>query len=441
MLLVVVALAGSLVGSASTAFANGPCPTGQPCVVVHVTGAVNSVQVVTLADIDQGDLSQPAYQTRARADRAPQGEPRPSRALSIRQLLERLPTPVAPGSVSFTESPNRSGGTSYLRGRTHDLDEPGGPQYPFQDGLMPAVYAVGNNDAIGYIRPLRGGSDTNASDFWQTDSTGVLELTVHTTGDVVTPTLHVRPSATEVGRQVAFSATFDQPPSGAASYTWQFGDGGSVTTGGPSTTHAYRVTGTSYASVGVRGEDGSVGQSAPVLVTVGARPPKEQGPPRTGTGSSTKPPALATGPDHSVGTRSGTRPSSTSGDTASSAPDSSSPGSVGGPGAGAATRSTPRTHRTHRQRSRTRPERQQPLVAGQAEGIVEGVVIGGPEVLQSVAAATSPTTASATAPAARQGRRAARFETVAWVGASLMLLGLGALGEVRGTRRGGRRPQ
>jgi PKD repeat protein len=379
---------------------------------VNWTGVANGTQVITIDNIDAwADLTDPPYQTRVVPNTDPQSEPRPGRALSLRHLLGQLNPPIAPGSVTFTAAPDRDGVPSTLT--TNDLADPSDPAFPFQAGLMPAIFIVGNNDAIGYIRPLRGDADTNGDDFWQTNSLGALELTVHTTGKLLTPTVHADRTKTTTGKSDAFTATLDQAPATPITYTWSFGDGRTATAQ-DAASHVFKTSGSYFVVVTVQGADGSIGQSKPVQITVG-KPPKPKPHPSSspGTGTSPHPNNPSTGPNHSSGGRAGTAPATkpATHPAATAHPKTSATASPAPP---RPPRTLPSAHRL-------------PSSAGPApEALVHGVVISDADVVPPFA---SSNVDQATAPAARQSQVRHFSLLFAWALVAPLLLGLGAATE------------
>ena len=307
-LVLLVAVVSAALAPVTEASADVSCPDARPCLVVTWTGTSSGSQVVTLDDLRAwADLSDPAYQTRVIPGTDPQSEPRPGQALSLHHLLGQLTPPIPAAAVTFTEAPHRGSAPSTLS--TADLGDPSDPGYPFPDGLMPAVFIVGADDAIGYIRPLRSSTDTNGDDFWQTDSGGALQLTVHTTGRLVAPTLTAANHHVVPGARDSFTTSFATSPRLPFTYTWTFGDGATDVTRTAGSSHAYTTPGTYLATVTVRGDDGSYGQSPAVQITVGRRPsstPTSTGPPGTGSSRDTarpldRPDARRRPPGRSVG--------------------------------------------------------------------------------------------------------------------------------------------
>jgi hypothetical protein len=413
--LLVLAVIGSALAPAAGVSADSRCPNGQPCVVVNWTGVASGTQVITIDNIDAwADLTDPPYQTRVVPHTDPQSEPRPGRALSLRHLLGQLNPPIAPQSVTFTAAPNRDGVPSTLT--TTDLADPSDPAFPFQAGLMPAIFIVGNNDAIGYIRPLRDDADTNGNDFWQTDSLGVLELTVHTTGKLLTPTVHASQTKITTGKRDAFTASFDQAVATTITYTWSFGDGATAITQDAAASHVFTTSGSYFVVVTVQGADGSIGQAKPLQITVGKAPkPKPRPHPSAspGTGTSPHPNNPSTGPNHSNGGRAGTAP----------APKPAKHSAVAAhPTASATTSPAP----PEPPRSLPSAHRLPSGVSSAREPLVQGVVIGSVDLVTATAASRAD---QATAPAARQSRAGHLSLLLAWALVAPLLLALGAATE------------
>jgi PKD repeat protein len=128
-----------------------------------------------------------------------------------------------------------------------------------------------------------GSSSTTASHVYAEDGTyTVTARATDTTGQqatqvmviVVTPppafpvTLTVNTETPTPGVPVSFTASATANGSSIESYEWQFGDGRSATTSGPTTTHIYSTTGNFVVSVHVTAANGSEGDGqASVRVT------------------------------------------------------------------------------------------------------------------------------------------------------------------------------
>ena len=404
--------------------ASGPsCPSGQPCVVVQVlgdTGSDANPVVVTLADLaNWTDVTDTQYFTRATSGGMATSEPFVAQGVSIRHLLQQLG--VAPSSVTYTSIVGRTSYRSLLSAQTHDFDDPTSPDFPFQDGLLPVLWPIGSDDAIGYLRPLRSDTDVNGPDFLETYSEGELELTVHTSGTVLTPTITAQPRSVRAGSAVAFTAAVEDPDATETlSYTWSFGDG----SGGQDaqTTHRYTTPGTYFAYVEVDGAHGSSGQSASVKITV--LPGPSTSPPRPPTSTPAPGPSHGTGGAHNP--TSG--PVTGNGQHGGGAPQSSTPSES--PARGSATASgSPATSAAHSSG---------PAPAPSPSGSrITGYLIAGFATTPG-AASTAARNTPLTAPAARDGRltRSVSGWLVA-VLAALALLAFGAHAEARRPDRQG----
>lgn len=411
------ALSGS--GGGSPAVAAGPCPDAGACVVVDVVGSISASRIFTAADLAAiEDLTSPAYEIRSAPGGPTQSEPRPNQAVSIQRLLTSIE--VAPGStlpwqsVTFTEVPDRNGTPRTLSNT--QLANAGANG--FANGLMPAVFVVGANDAMAYIRPLRpDGDDVNVTDFFQSLSGGALQITAHTTGRLLAPRVVAGTTTLATGQADAFSVTFDEEPGTDVTYSWNFGDGSGAEGRTPS--HAYTGPGTYGVSVTVRGADGSYGRSGDVLIQVGPAPTPTAGPsPGTGTTPTKGPP---TGPSKPTPT-SGPGPTK----APSGAPTTAATGTPRPTATAAPTTSTP-APTPSAQPSRTSSPKPGPRPKDEIEGIL---------LAAGVRADTLPVT-----PPTRVDKQAARRATqpprhIAWWVLSLpLLLLIGAAGESRALPR------
>lgn len=423
-------LAAAALTAAPAGAASAPCPAGEPCVVVHVVGDAGSppdTTVVTLTDLaDWTDVTDTQYLVRSTPGGSVTSEPL-SQGVSIRHLLQQLG--IAPSSVTYTAIVGRTPYQSLLSAQTHDFDDPTSPDFPFQSGLEPVLWPIGSDDAIGYLRPLRGDSDVNGRDFMQTFSEGAFDLTVHTSGTVLRPTVTAQPRSVRAGQTVSFTATVDDPDATEQlSYTWSFGDGsGTGPQSARTTTHRYSTAGSYYAYVEVVGTNGSTGESATVEITVrsGAStsppPPRTSPPPRGpshGAGSAHNP---TSGPVTAQGHHGGGAP-------ASPAPDSPRAGPTTAPG-GSATPSAARGSATPTA-PRPSPTASPTVSAGGSR--VAGYLIAefAPGPTRSSA---STRTTPLTAPAARDGRLTR--SVTAWLLAGLAVVALLAFGAFAEAKR------
>lgn len=413
-----VAMAVVLSASGGASAETGCGASGGPCVVVTVEGDSPTTQVFGVDDLTAlEDLVAPAYEIRSTAGGGTQSEPRPDRAVSLQRLLSSVAT--GPGStlawqsVTFAEVVDRNGGTHPLTNA--QLGNPGANG--FADGLMPGLFVVGGNDAIGYVRPLTPDpGDVNVKDFFQTLSGGALQIVAHTQGTLLTPSVQASSTQTQAGAAVGFSVSFPRPPGTALTYTWDFGDG--VPSGEAAPAHIWAAAGTYAVSVTVEGADGSYGRSAPVLVTVGATP----------TPTPTTSPTSGTGPSATTGPSTGPNTSTPSPSAAPTTSATTTAATVASPGptiaAPAATTSGPTAPATASAAPSKRPGKDHSTASGPT---VSGVLLAGGSAQEL----------PATVAADRAPDAARRAETepvrpgwvVAWGALGLALLGAGALGE------------
>ncbi len=298
-LAILLAAGASALTLAPSPVSAAECPDQLPaCVVVSfvatVDGQTTSTTSYTVSPADLQAWTDAALNDRRYALRknpASRGGQLDDRSfaqgqrVSINALLTTV-DPTRAATATYTETPNAAGVPAVLSAA--DLADPAAPDdangdgqpYPFLEKLPPAVYLAGDG-RIGYIRPLRDAEeDTNASDYFQV--TGRLDLTVHTTGSLLAPTVASSAGAV-IGRddKTTFSAEFaEKPATRIISTRWDFGDGSSKSTKVDEPSKAYARRGTYPVVVTVRGNDGSYGRSAPLEVKV-ANPPKA---PSSGTG-------------------------------------------------------------------------------------------------------------------------------------------------------------
>ncbi|AWB91393.1 PKD domain-containing protein [Aeromicrobium chenweiae] len=290
-LLAGLALAATSLGLAPASVSAAQCPDGSSaCVVVKVVKTVNGKQTVLHAKtvgIDEfaglSDFKDPApvqYFKRRNLDGKVSNGPtiQPNRGISLRALLAATVGKNDPAVATFSEAPNAGGIPSVLSDA--ELAEPTGESYPFLDDLQPAVYRSGGQ--IGYVRPLRDEkSDVNASDIFKVS--GPLELTFHTTGTLLEPSVTVGKTEVTTKTENSFSISYAKKPRTRILRTrWDFGDGSVKGTKRESPVKRYAKKGTYPVAVSVYGADGSYGRSSAVQMTV-EKPPK---PPKPSTGGS-----------------------------------------------------------------------------------------------------------------------------------------------------------
>jgi hypothetical protein len=230
---------------------------------VNVHVLVENTIVWCSADVIRANSDVPDgtdYRVRPAVDGS--SDVRVSDAISINRLLTlaRVPTQA----VTFTYI-NRSDGT---RARLSSTDVSSQPSFP--GGLKPLVWLKAGDTA--YLRPLRGDSDTNATDFITAPPAAPLDLYV-SSGRLLDVTANASPTTVGVRQSVRLSARVSNQISadGALTYSWDFQDGSTAT--GSTVVHKFNVAGPYYPVVHVLGgADGAAGISKPVQVTVGSVP-------------------------------------------------------------------------------------------------------------------------------------------------------------------------
>lgn len=312
LLSVVLAAGGLTLGSSPVSAAECPPPL-TTCVVVKVVQTVDGQQttieskVFGAAELEKlwdDALSSRDYVLRKnpKSKGGRTTEIRPTRRVGINALLAQL-SPDQVAKATFVETPNPAGIPSVLTpGDLADPDNsapaPTAPSpspsqtpaptptpdasYPFVGKLQPAVFLT-RGGKLGYVRPLRDpDEDTNASDYFQV--AGRLDLTVHTTGQLLAPTV-TSSAGTELDRdaRTTFSVSFaDNAGLEIVRTAWDFGDGTVKQTRRTELSKSYPKKGTYPVAVSVRANDGSYGRSAAVEIKV-ANPPKA---PSSGGGGS-----------------------------------------------------------------------------------------------------------------------------------------------------------
>ncbi|MDM4762869.1 PKD domain-containing protein [Galbitalea sp. SE-J8] len=246
--------------------------------------------VVSFAEVQAGGLSA-SYELRSVAGGTTSSDQ--FAGISVRSLVQDV-VGIPAGSVSFAEVTVASTGPMTLS--SADLGDPADAGYPFPSGLLPAFYVAGS-DALGYVRPLR--DDDQPNDLAQTSANGVVDLTLHTSGSLLAPTLSADRDSVDAGGTVTF--TTSGVTASGLDYAWDFGDGAPVA-GDAVASHAYSTPGRYAARVIVRGADGSLGVSGRVFVTVGEPAVLPSAPPSVPAGGeSTTPAAPTTGPADGAG--------------------------------------------------------------------------------------------------------------------------------------------
>lgn len=324
------------------------------------------------------------------------------------------------GKPTYVETPNAAGIPAVLSAA--DLVDPdaaptdtngdGTPDetvYPFFEKLQPAVYLTASGK-LGYVRPLRDmDEDTNAAEYFQVASR--LDITVHTTGTLLAPTVvSSKGAALERSAKTTFSVSYaTKPRSAVRSTTWDFGDGSVKGTKREEPSKSYAKKGTYPVAVMVRLNDGSYGRSSALEIKV-ANPPKASS---SGTGGGTGSGGSG-GYDGSgiVGGGSGTLPPYTP-----TAPEDDF--------------SAPTPSEIEEPPAEQDDIPQAPVDDGLEP--VEGYVLAGAEIVPGGTPETIPGTEDSTAPAPAT-QQALRTRIATWIVvafAAALLLGLGAATETR----------
>lgn len=410
LLALVLATAG--LGLAPSPVSAAECPE-LPCIVVSVvktvdgnTEVLNSYAVTpselrTLAEEDV-ELQSRKYTLRknpaSKGGEVQEGIANGAR-VSMNALLTKL-DPALVGKTTYLETPNTAGIPSVLA--PGDLADPGtSGDYPFFEKLEPAVF-LATGGRVGFVRPLRDeDEDTNFADYFQLK--GRLDLTIHTTGQLLQPTVASSAgTALETKGKTTFSVSYAvKPRTGVKSIVWDFGDGSVKNTKREKPSKSYAKKGTYPVVVTVRTNDGSYGRSSATEIKVD-KPPKA---PSSGTGGGS---GLG-GPGGSGG---GSFPPPYEPPTFS-APDFESPGELEEPP--------------------VEEEDFTPVPVDDGLEPVEGFVLAGAEIVPGGTPETIPGTQNSTTPAAAT-QEAMRTRIATWLVAALavaLLIGMGAATESR----------
>ncbi|HEX3907459.1 MAG TPA: PKD domain-containing protein [Mycobacteriales bacterium] len=268
-----------VVPAARSAVADDGCPTTGGCVDVHQyqDGTDTVVQQFTPAQLEQdSDIpNNTCYdeQVEANGKVKPDGTFCVSNALSVHGLLAQSGFDLSNDQLHTAVV--RNDGT-WATLSTPELQDPPAAG-AFKDSQLPAVYSTGNS--VGYVRPLRSSSDTNVQDiFTPNDQSSPLNIYVFT-GPTLTVTTTASPRHhVKVGQAVSFGGTVggSSDPS-SLQYSWSFGDGHGASTLG--TSHAFTAPGSYPVLLKVIGAgDNSGGISEPLTINVGAASTKSPGP-------------------------------------------------------------------------------------------------------------------------------------------------------------------
>jgi len=280
--LAIAVAAGALVAGLASPGASGAPRSAAVAVVVHTD---DRDLIVGAGEIED------AYDVRDRdyTLRSNDGHEEPplhvNAAASVRRVLDLAG--VNPDAIGFVET--RRGDGTYA---TLDRDDVSSSP-PFVDG-PPIVFIDG--PSVRYLRPVRGSTDSNASDNLATLSDEPLELTVHA-GNLLIVDATASDLEVDQGESVSFAATTSGAEDGEeVSVDWDFDDGESAQ--GQTVTHTFTHEGTYAVIARAEGDRDSAGTSALLRVVVGTPPPAKGGGPGGGTGGDDD---LPDGPKHGDG--------------------------------------------------------------------------------------------------------------------------------------------
>ena len=155
------------------------------------------------------------------------------------------------------------------------LTDPSQYQDPAAPGALPIISSDGAEDQNTYVRPWRGGSDSNATD--QVVQVGApVAVLVYLNGSLLTVTATQRTlSHTSTTRSIQLAATVHDAsgtaiPASALTWSWNFADGSTSTAAAP--THAFSA-GVYYVAVEVTDNSTGSGGTATLQVSFGASGP------------------------------------------------------------------------------------------------------------------------------------------------------------------------
>ena len=266
-----VAALGSLaVTIPSGASAESPSPNNDPCLVVKVLD-------------EHGDV---ASTRRFTADQISQDQSAATTTFHMRSSAGPTPDVVAPDALSLTVLVGEVGLTlpqvQYAEvigpdGTPHDLSQRqlGGPAVNgFADGLSPAVWALsGALTTMNYGRPLIQGdpADVNSTDFVSVRSPQPMVVLLHTSGQILHPTITADRAQVRAGSPDTFRVTFsgdDLPLPPGVTYAWFITPAEQIGQGTPPWQHAWTRPGTYDVYLQVAAPDTSSGRSNSVRVVV-----------------------------------------------------------------------------------------------------------------------------------------------------------------------------
>ena len=327
-LVAALALGGALAVPAAPAAAATSCPTGDPCIAVHlqsgtqyVTASQITAQATAAADADAANAVQDVqylYSVSAGTG------PFVGIGLSVNALLENLLGPNGFGQVTFTELTRPiDGSESILQSGAGDLSAPSG----FLDGQLPVFWV--NGSEIDYTRPLRNDSDNAATDdAIQSDQGGALDLYVHT-GPLLTVTAHASATTIKADQTVTFTAS-SSGDSVPPTYRWTLFGSPHRFAVGQRVTHIFATSGLYEVLLSAAGSDDSAGSAEPLFITVGtaltSSPSQSPSPGSSGSRTpSSSPDPTATAHPTSTSTGQGSGAPSGSPHPGASATDGSGP--------------------------------------------------------------------------------------------------------------------
>jgi hypothetical protein len=331
-----------------------------------------------------------------------------------------------PDAITFTEVMD-------VRGNFHPLDSGELGPAKFENGLVPLVYDSG--DSLTYLRPLRSGVPDDANNSANPNKLGMLrtfddsalEITFHTRGRLLHPTISADPTTVERDTSVRFEATGVPGLRGPVDYDWNLG-GVPVRTDVPTTTYdKWCGAGSALTTVTVTdAADGSKGRSDPLLITVtgdttcptGSPGPSESPDP---TKSPTGGPGGPSGSGH---------PTSSGGPGSSGGP--SATGSTGSPG-GSATGSAGSTGSAGPAGTASSTPSAAPTDAG-TKVVGTLLLATSDEAAQLAAEAAAASASDASSSEAARATVSDRLTVPGWLLGGVVLVltaGLGVLGELR----------
>jgi len=401
---VVLAL-GGVVAVAMPAAAAESCPTGDPCIAVHLQGGtkyVTATQITSEATAAADADAANAVQDVQYPETATVAGPYVALGLSENALLADLLGSSASG-VTFTELTRPYDGShSLLQASAGDLSAPSS----FVGGLLPVFYVDGPQ--ILYARPIRSSSDNAAADDEiESAQGGPLDLYVHT-GPLLTVTASADPMTAKVGQSITLDAS-SSGDSVTPTYTWRLFPSDQKIGVGARITHAFAVAGTYEVLLSAQGADDSGGFADPLFVTVGhARVSPSHSPSPGGSRTPTPSPSL--------------HPSST---------PSPSTSALGGRSGGSTRSPSPGTSGSGVASGRSTP----PPSSLAGRPVVSGRLIGQGVALLSAPSAPAVGTqaeGSAATPLSSGWRVSSAAAAIA---AIMLLFGLGAARELRWARR------